>query len=563
MSMDMTAAEEQYHASWCPADEGATAADRAHDEQSHPPPALPVSAITPALSFPMGAQLPMLPPLEQPHAWMRAAHFSSAGAYSGMSTGGGGQWPFCATSATVEGEGEGIQPASFLSAEEGARAHDAWAARMAERAARFQALSEQGTACALSPDADQRSSLSASAWGQGQQQRGDADEGEQPMAAECTAATGGGRASHAAGPAECTAVKHRAQTAAVERGSGDDCAQYVGVYYNKHQSATNPFYAHIRFGSKDFHICSCVTAEAAARAYDAIARMIPDRKLNFPTTSPVAAFGAVHSPGAISSKSELLVAIAARRQPKQPRGAMEYVGVWRSKASANPFRAQISVDGQRTRLGAHPTAEAAARAYDVVARTIPGRTLNFPVATAGTPQPRVQAAACAHAAPFHPAQPIEQQVQPSARRWAPPQPGADDGGMAGGHWPFCASAVVEGESERIQPASFLSAEESARAQDAWVASMAERVAHFQAPGKHGTACAPSPDADQRPSLGASAWGTMQQQRGAADEGEQPMAAEYMAAAGGGRVSHAAGPIESTAAIFSAQTAAALRAREQG
>jgi hypothetical protein len=429
MSMDMTAAEEQHHASWCPAGEGDMAADRARDEQSHPPPALPVSAITPALSFPMKAQLPMLPPLEQPHAWMPAAHYSSAGAYAGMLTGGGGQWSFRATSATVEGEGEGIQPASFLSAEEGARAHDAWAARMTERAARFQALGLHGTACALSTDADQRPSLGVSAWGPGQQRRGDADEGGQPMAVECTAAAGGGRASHAAGPVESAAANHRAQTAAAERGGKADCARYVGVYYR--QSPINPFYAYIRLGSKQYHICGCATAEAAARAYDAIARMIPGRKLNFPTTSPVAA---LPSPGAIPSESELLAAIAAVRQPQQPRGEIQYVGVRLAQQdSANPFQAEIGVNGEKKLLGAYPSAEAAARAYDMVARTISGRTLNFPVATAGTPQPRVQAAACSHAAPSHPAQLIEQHVQPSAPRSVPPQPGGDDGSDGNGY----------------------------------------------------------------------------------------------------------------------------------
>jgi hypothetical protein len=383
----------------------------------------------------------MLLTLEQPHAWMPTAHFSSAGAYSGMSTGGGGQWHFCAISATVEGEGERIQPASFLSAEIGARAHDAWVASMAERSARNQALSEHGTACAPNTDADQRPSLGVSAWGLGQQLRGDADEGEQPMAAECAAAAGGGRASHAAGPVESAAANHRAQTAAAERGGKADCAQYVGVYYHKHKSATNPFYAHIRFGSKDFHICSCVTAEAAARAYDAIAHMIPGRELNFPTTSSMAAFGAVPSPGAIPSESEFLAAIAALRQPQQPGGEIEYVGVRRSTASANSVRAQSTVDGKRTYLGSHPAAEAAARAYDVVARTIPGRTLNFPVVTAGTPQARAQAAACAHAAPSHPAQPIEQHVPPSAPRSIPSQPGADDGGDNNGY-----SAAAEGQA---------------------------------------------------------------------------------------------------------------------
>jgi hypothetical protein len=197
----------------------------------------------------------------------------------------------------------------------------------------------------------------------------------------------------------------------------------------------NPFRANIIFRSKTYHVCSCATAEAAARAYDAIARMIPNRKLNFPTTSSAAAFAAVPSngAGAIQSESELLAAIAAFRcrQPQRPRGEIKYVGVWRTKASARLFKAEICVYGKKKNLGNHPTAEAAARAYDVVVRTIPGRKLNFPVASASTPEARVQAAAFAHAGSTTPSDhaPIEQYVQPSTPRSArPPQPGADSGG---------------------------------------------------------------------------------------------------------------------------------------
>jgi hypothetical protein len=173
-----------------------------------------------------------------------------------------------------EGECERIQPASFLSVEEGARAHDAWVASLSERAACFRALGEHGTACTSSLHAHQRPSLGASAWGPGQLQRGAGDEAEQPLPAECPAAAGGGRASHAAGQDESAAPVHRSPAASTERGSKADWAQYVGVYYDEGRSATNPFRAQIRFGFKSYlyQICSCSAAEAAARAHDAIKR---------------------------------------------------------------------------------------------------------------------------------------------------------------------------------------------------------------------------------------------------------------------------------------------------
>jgi hypothetical protein len=242
------------------------------------------------------------------------------------------------------------------------------------------------------------------------------------------------------------------QGAAAERGSKADCAQYVGVFYDERKSGTKPFRASIYFGSKPYHICKCATAEAAALAYDAVARMIPNQKLNFPTTSSAAAFAAVPSngAGAIPSESELLAAIAAFRcrQPQRPRGEIKYVGVCRYQARARPFQAQIWVDAKKKTLGYHPTAEAAARAYDVVARKIPGRMLNFPVASASTPKARVQAAASAHAGLATPSEPIEQKVQPSAPRAALPQPGADDSGEDHGY--SAAAAEPARSSKRMR-----------------------------------------------------------------------------------------------------------------
>jgi hypothetical protein len=88
-------------------------------------------------------------------------------------------------------------------------------------------------------------------------------------------------------PARDTAQK--APTADVALGSKADCAQYVGVSFVVDKYAANKFQARIRFKSKQHYICCCPTAEAAARAYDAVAWIIPERKLNFLTTIPAAA----------------------------------------------------------------------------------------------------------------------------------------------------------------------------------------------------------------------------------------------------------------------------------
>jgi hypothetical protein len=227
------------------------------------------------------------------------------------------------------------------------------------------------------------------------------------MAAERAAAAGGGRTRHAGRSGEGAAALLRTPAAATERCSkADECAQYVGVFYDESKSANKRFRAYIWFASKTYHICNCATAEAAARAYDAIARMVPNCKLNFPTTSSVAASGVVPGNGARSSrslpsKSKLLAAIAAVRQAParidEIKDGAKYIGVRSDKRRALLFTSEIRFDGTRKYLGVHPTAEAAARAYDVVARTIPGRKLNFPVAaSASTPRSDIQAAACTH-----------------------------------------------------------------------------------------------------------------------------------------------------------------------
>jgi hypothetical protein len=166
------------------------------------------------------------------------------------------------------------------------------------------------------------------------------------------------------------------------RGSKADCARYVGVYFDEHRNASNPFVAQFRFESSLRHICCCPTAEAAARAYDAVAFMVPGRALNFPTTIPAAASSS-RQRGAASAgqtESDILAAIAAVRQAQPPKGTVKYFGVSIEETSAsNSNRAFIrQLDGKRKSLGRHPTAEAAARAYDAVACTIIGHKLNFP-----------------------------------------------------------------------------------------------------------------------------------------------------------------------------------------
>jgi uncharacterized membrane protein len=57
---------------------------------------------------------------------------------------------------------------------------------------------------------------------------------------------------------------------------------------------------------------------------------------------------------------------------------VKYIGVSISNSVYSPYRADLWVNGKNKHLGNHLTAQAAARAYDAVASTIPGRQLNFP-----------------------------------------------------------------------------------------------------------------------------------------------------------------------------------------
>jgi hypothetical protein len=160
-----------------------------------------------------------------------------------------------------------------------------------------------------------------------------------------------------------------------------ECAQYVGVSYSA--KASRPTKPLMTFQSKNYHICHAPTAREAARAYDAVARMIPGGKLNFPTTSSAARSSSQRSggTGTVPSERDIRSNIAAIQRGFGPAGAVKYFGVFPQKAIRNPYTAHLRIDGKKKHLGSYPTGEAAAHAYDAVACKIPGRKLNFPNAS--------------------------------------------------------------------------------------------------------------------------------------------------------------------------------------
>jgi hypothetical protein len=111
--------------------------------------------------------------------------------------------------------------------------------------------------------------------------------------------------------------------------------------------------------------------------------MIPGRKLNSPTTSSAGQSSSQRSSGtsAVPSESDIRAKIAAIQRGYGPAGAVKYLGVTFKKNIRNPYKAQLRMNGKRKHLAYHLTGEAAARAYDAVARTIRGRKVYFPNAS--------------------------------------------------------------------------------------------------------------------------------------------------------------------------------------
>jgi hypothetical protein len=306
------------------------------------------------------------------------------GGYLGVSMGGTSRAPFRATGTEQD---DTIPLGSFLTAEAATRVYDRRAAATPGRALNLSACYEGGSAL----DSYQRTALATrpgthahGGHGLPQQRDGNGDDNpEQLTDSDWSDGDDDGHGMTSIERAARDCAQRKAPAAGIARGSLTDCAQYVGVTFVERKKAA-PFQAQIRFKSKNHHICRCPTAEAAARAYDVVACMIPGRPLNFPTTIPAAASSSQQREGAsaVPAESDILAAIAALRQAQPqlaPWGTAQYFGVHINKGSTrNPYQARIRIDGKQKHLSSYPTAEAAARAYDAVARTIHGHKLNFP-----------------------------------------------------------------------------------------------------------------------------------------------------------------------------------------
>jgi hypothetical protein len=337
-----------------------------------------------------GRQAGSQPPQPGKEDAAAAAAEQGAGDYLGVSMGGTSRAPFRAPTGTEQGDK--IPLGSFLTAEAAARAYDRWAGATPGRALNFYASYKGSSACASRQRAALTTRLGARVHGL-PQQRDDDDDDEAEQLTDSDWSDGDeddGDETTSVERAARDSAQRKAPAAGTARASKADCAQYVGVYFEERKKAA-PFYARICFKSKVHRICSCPTAEAAARAYDAVACMIPGRKLNFRTMSPAAASNSPQREGAcavpLSAESDILAAITAVRQAKPqlpPTGAFKFFGVCINKTrTRNPYQASIWIAGKKKRLGCHPTLEAAARAYDAVARTIHGHKLNFPTGGSG------------------------------------------------------------------------------------------------------------------------------------------------------------------------------------
>jgi hypothetical protein len=379
--MHEAAADERTDA--CPA--AAEAPDRIGDARTLPLP-LPVNGMEAARGHHVGSQL--LQPEQEDRATPAVEH--GTGGYLSVTTDGTNRVPFRATGTVHD---DTIPFGSFFTADAAAREQDGWAATTPGLAPNLPAGYEGGGASASRQRAALPTRPGAHVHGLPQQRDGDdADEHVLLVASDCQLTDsdrsdaddtdGDGVASIEW--VECDTPQPKSPASGITLGSRAECAQYVGVHLKANRAA-NPFQANVHFHSKLRHICACSTAEAAARAYDAVACLIPGRELNFPTTIPAAASSSRQQEGASAvppKESDILAAIAAVReaQPEPSRGAVNYIGVtFNHRSALNPYRAVIRIDGKGTHLSSHSTAEAAARAYDAVASTIPGRKLNFPI----------------------------------------------------------------------------------------------------------------------------------------------------------------------------------------
>jgi hypothetical protein len=303
----------------------------------------------------------------------------------GVCMGGNRRLPFRAPTGGTVPEGDKIPLGPIPTAEASARGHDGWAAATHGRALDILASDELGSARVPRKRAALTTRPGAHVRGLPQQQRNDNDDEPEQLTdsdgSDGYDDDGGATSSERAGRG---AAQQVAPAADIARGSKADCVRYAGVRCGESKASRPFFRATIPFNSNQYHICCCPTAEPAARAYDAVACMILGRALNFLTTTPAAASSARQRKraSAVPAESDILAAIAAVRQaqPQLSRtGAVKYFGVSMDKRrGCNPYQARIQVDGIQVCLGFHPTAEAAARAYDAAARTIPSRKLNFP-----------------------------------------------------------------------------------------------------------------------------------------------------------------------------------------
>jgi hypothetical protein len=301
---------------------GEEAPGRRHDARMLTLP-LPFKGMEAAQGRHAGSQPPQLGQEQRP----APAGEQGAGGYIGLSMGGTSRVSFRATGTE---QGEKIPLGSFLTAEAAAPAYDRWAAATPGHALSFLAGCGRGSAPAPRQLAALATRPGAHVHGL-QQEQNDDDNYDKPEVlivtdGQLTDFDSSDRDDDGHGPTSVdrTARDHaqrKAPAAGIARGSKADYAQYVGVHFDERKKAA-PFYARIYFKLKNHYICYCPTADVAARAYDAVERLIPGRKLNFPTMSPAAASNSPQRAGAsaaVPAESDILAAIAAVRHANRSR----------------------------------------------------------------------------------------------------------------------------------------------------------------------------------------------------------------------------------------------------